>query len=143
MIRFASLPLLLLTAAAQPPAPTDLSVATEGLRNGRGVVHFCLTKAASRFLDCQKDPRSARLTVPASQARQVAFHGVTPGNYALLAFHDENRNARLDMTLGIPREGFAFSNNPTIRMRAPTYAEVRFDLQPGGASQAIRFRYVL
>ncbi|HVF83128.1 MAG TPA: DUF2141 domain-containing protein [Sphingomicrobium sp.] len=136
--------LLLLTAATQPaPSSTDLSVATQGLRNTRGVVHFCLTKAASRFMDCQKDPGSARLTVPAAQASRVAFHQVAAGTYALIAFHDENGNAKLDMTLGIPREGFAFSNNPTIRMRAPTYAEVKFDLLPGASTQAIRFRYVL
>jgi uncharacterized protein (DUF2141 family) len=143
MIRLAALPLLLLTGAAQPLASSDLAVATQGLRNSKGVVHFCLTKAASRFLDCQKDPRSAQLTVPAGKAAQVAFHNLAPGQYALLAFHDENANTRLDMMLGIPREGFAFSNNPVIRMRAPTYAEVRFDLQPGTASQAIRFKYVL
>ena len=143
MIRLAALPLLLLTAAAQPSASSDLAVAIQGLRNTKGVVHFCLTKAASRFLDCQKDPHSTRLTVPASKANQVAFHGLAPGQYALLAFHDENANTRLDMMLGIPREGFAFSNNPTIRMRAPTYAEVRFVLQPGTVSQEIRFKYVL
>lgn len=130
--------------AAQPgPATGDLSVAISGLRNAKGVVHFCLTQAASRFLDCQKDPYSARLTVPATHAGKVAFHQLAPGTYALLAFHDENRNDRLDMTFGIPREGFAFSNNPVIRMRAPTYQQVRFMLSPGASSQSIRFKYVL
>lgn len=146
MNRLAALGLSLLTAAAPlsaAPGPSELAVATAGLRNAKGVVHFCLTRAASRFLDCQKDPHSARLTVAAAHAGRVAFRDLMPGTYALLAFHDENGNEKLDMTLGIPREGFAFSNNPTIRMRAPTFAEVQFNLAPGGASQAIRFKYVL
>jgi uncharacterized protein (DUF2141 family) len=133
-----------LAAAAPPAAPAgELTVATQGLRNGKGVVHFCLTQVASRFLDCQKDPRSAHLTVAAVKASRVTFRDVAPGAYALVAFHDENANAKLDMTLRIPREGFAFSNNPTIRMRPPTYQEVRFALPTGGSSQTIRFKYIL
>jgi uncharacterized protein (DUF2141 family) len=141
----AALSLLLVTAASQPAtqASAELSVSVEGLRNAKGVVHFCLTQAASRFLDCQKDPRASKMTLPAARAGHLSFQDVGPGSYALLAFHDENRNNKLDMMLGIPREGFGFSNNPTIRMRAPTYQEVRFTMPSGRLSQTIRFKYVL
>jgi uncharacterized protein (DUF2141 family) len=144
MTRLAALAFVVLTAAAQPAPPSsELAVTSQGIRSGKGVVHFCLTQVASRFIDCQKDPRSARVTVPAVNAGRIAFHDLAPGTYALSAFHDENGNQKLDMTFGIPREGFAFSNNPVIRMRAPTSAEVRFTLAPGLGNQDIRFKYVL
>ena len=52
--------------------------------------------------------------------------GITPGTYAIAVFHDENSNGRLDTMLGIPREGFGFSNNPPLRPRAPRFSECSF-----------------
>ncbi len=45
-----------------------------------------------------------------------------PGDYAVAAIHDENRNAKLDRNLiGIPKEGFGFANNPPVRWSAPAF----------------------
>ena len=45
--------------------------------------------------------------------------------HCLPAFHDRNNNGRLDKSMGIPREGFAFSRNPPLRMRPATFDEAR------------------
>lgn len=131
-------------AGASPPArDADLAVDLSGVRNARGVVHLCLTAQASRFLKCKEDRSAVALTVPAGKAQHLTLGHVKPGTYALLIVHDENSNGKLDMTMGIPREGFGFSNNPAIRMRAPTFEEVRFAVRPGSQVQAVRLRYVL
>jgi uncharacterized protein (DUF2141 family) len=128
---------------AQTPQPTaELKVTLEGLRSSRGVVRLCLTQATTRFLEC-KDKAAAMLNVPAGQAANLALPRLKPGNYALLVIHDENGNGKLDMAFGIPREGFGFSNNPTIHMRAPKAQEVRFALAPGKSAQTIRMHYIL
>lgn len=58
----------------------------------------------------------------------VSFQNVGPGAYAVAAFHDENDNGRLDTFLGLPREGFGYSQNPPIRPRASRFAECEFTL---------------
>jgi uncharacterized protein (DUF2141 family) len=44
--------------------------------------------------------------------QSVVFTNLTPGTYAVIVFHDENDNGKLDKTaLGMPIEAFAISNN--------------------------------
>src|SRR6476469_4434165 len=124
------------TALAQPVS--DLTVQLQGLRNAKGVVHVCLTRDAQRFLDCQKVPGSVGRTLAAGQAARIHLGRVPSGPYALLVIPDENGNGKLDMTFGIPREGFGFSNNPAMRPRPPRWDEIRFDLAPGVVTQTIR-----
>lgn len=121
----------------------DVTVQLTGLRNAKGMVHVCLTSNQARFLDCQKVGGSIGKSLPAGQASRIGLGKAAPGTYALLVIHDENGNGKLDMMLGMPREGFGFSNNPSMKPRAPRWDEVRFELKPGPSAQAIRVRYVL
>ena len=42
----------------------------------------------------------------------VVFENLKPGKYAVSVLHDANKNKDLDKNkLGIPKEGFGFSNN--------------------------------
>lgn len=135
---------LLLTGAQAPePAGNELSVQLTGLRNAKGTVHLCLTSSATRFLRCQDDGAALARSVPAEHAHSLDLGKVRPGTYALLIVHDENGNGKLDMTMGIPREGFGFSNNPAMRPRAPKWEEIRFAMPGGALRQQVRMRYVL
>ena len=72
------------------------------------------------------------------------MQGVPPGRYAAQAFHDENRNGKVDRVLfGIPKEGIGFSNDVKIRLSAPKFDDAAFTV--GGAPEMIHFslRYFL
>ena len=129
--------------AASSPGNSQLSVDLTGLRSAKGQVHLCLTSQAARFLRCKDDKEAVAMTVPAAKAGHLTLGPVRPGTYALLVVHDENGNGKLDMIMGIPREGFGFSNNPKIHMRAPRFDEVRFAVHPGAQTQSVRLRYIL
>ena len=131
-----------LSNAAQMPQQGVLDVEVHGVRNARGVVHACLSRSPRHFPDCRADPAALRQTVPAA-ARAMRFPGVAPGRYALTLFHDENSNQRLDTLMGIPREGFGFSRNPTIRFGAPRFEQVSIELGGGVTRQSIRMQYLL
>ncbi len=133
--------LLLLTLAAAAPA-ADLDVRLERLRSQKGVVHLCLTRNPAHFPDCGKDPRAVKRTVPGGTG-SIRFAGLEPGGYALSAFHDENRNERLDTFLAIPREGFGFSRNPVIRFGPPRFDQVRVEIGSGFSRQTLRMQYLL
>ena len=66
----------------------------------------------------------------------------TPGVYALAVYHDENNNHHFDRSLiGLPLEGYGFSNNASIFMGPPSFASVRFPVRPGDNRITIRLRY--
>lgn len=141
-IPFALAAFSFLTAAA-PPAHGDLVVRVENLRSAKGVVQLCVTANPGKFPDCKADPEARRASVAASAAAIVRFHGLSPGNYAISAIHDENANGKLDKLAMMPREGFGFSKNPPIRFGPPKFREARFTLPAGGGQQEVRMRYLL
>lgn len=60
----------------------------------------------------------------------VVFEDVSPGDYAISTFHDENDNNKLDTNfLGIPNEPYGFSNNATGTFGPPSFekAKVKID----------------
>ncbi len=126
-----------------PRAGADLQVQLSGVRSAKGVVHLCLSPSPGRFLDCKADPNAVARTLAAGSAGRIDLGPIKAGTYALLVVHDENRNGKLDMMMGIPREGFGFSNNPSMKPRAPKWEEIRFTMPANATVQQIRVRYVL
>lgn len=98
-----------------------------GLRDARGVVHLCLTREPKGFPDC-KAPGAFHASIRASLGPlHYDFRSVPVGVYAVSAIHDANNDGKLNTTFGIPTEGFAFSRNPPMKMRAPHFDEASFD----------------
>jgi len=55
------------------------------------------------------------------------FENIPPGTYALAVIHDENMNGKLDTKfLGIPREGYGFSNDVTALLGTPSFSAASF-----------------
>ena len=51
------------------------------------------------------------------------------GQYAVAVFHDANSNKKLDTNMiGIPKEGFGFSNNPKSSFGPPGFDKAQFSL---------------
>jgi len=132
--------LLALVAAGAPTA--DIEISIEKLRNRKGVLHLCLTREPAHFPDCKQDPRAVTRSAPAT-AGPIRITGLAPGGYAVAIFHDENRNRKLDVLIGIPREGFGFSRNPVVRFGAPKFRQVRIDLRAGFTRETVRMQYLL
>ena len=61
-----------------------------------------------------------------SQAR-CDFEDIPPGTYAMVVIHDANMNGKLDTNwLGIPTEGYGFSNDAKGLVGAPTFSAASF-----------------
>ncbi len=55
------------------------------------------------------------------------FKNIPNGTYAISALHDENENQELDKNfLGMPKEGYGFSNNIRPTFRAANFDESKF-----------------
>jgi len=137
----AVLPILVITCGNA--AGDELALEIGGFRNAKGAAHLCLTSNPAYFPDCGRDPQAVKRTVTVKGLGTVRIHGIKPGRYALSVIHDENGNGKLDTWLGIPREGFGFSRNPTVRFGPPRFDRVRFDLGSGFTRQTVRMQYLL
>jgi uncharacterized protein (DUF2141 family) len=130
-------PLLLVGAA-----PVGmLAVQVTNVRNAKGVVHVDLCPQA-QFL---KDGCPLKGDAPArTGTTTVLVTGVPPGRYAAQAFHDENRNGKVDRALlGIPKEGIGFSRDAPIRMSPPKWADAVFDFAGPRQTITLKARYML
>jgi uncharacterized protein (DUF2141 family) len=68
----------------------------------------------------------ARPALRANTARRsaVVLTNLDPGQYAIILFHDENGNGKLDKNaLGVPTEPYGFSNNVRGFLGPPSFEE--------------------
>jgi uncharacterized protein (DUF2141 family) len=123
-------------------APGSLDAGLQGFRSEKGNVLACLTTHAEKFPNCQDDPNARRMTVATRMAGSLKFEGLPSGTYALALIHDENGNGKLDTVMGIPREGFGFSNNPAIRFGPPSFKSAGVLIASGVTDETIRIKYL-
>ncbi len=70
------------------------------------------------------------------------FEEIPRGTYALAVFHDENMNGKLDTNwLGIPTEGYGFSNDVKALKGAPSFSACRFQYDGGTLDMTISLHY--
>ncbi len=61
---------------------------------------------------------------------EILIDSLNSGTYSIRYFHDENSNDKLDTNwLGLPTEGYGFSNNASARFGAPSIQDREFELK--------------
>jgi len=71
----------------------------------------------------------------------LIFENIPAGEYALSAYHDANTNGELDKNLiGIPKEGFGFSNDAMGTFGPPDFKQASFAWN-GGQVMNLALRY--
>jgi uncharacterized protein (DUF2141 family) len=111
--------------SAQDTSGCALRIHVDGLRNSTGVVGAAIFKSADGWPEDMSKSFRHWPTPIGSGAREdtAVMENLPPGDYGVVAIHDENRNQKLDRNfLGIPKEGFGFANNPHVRLSAPPFS---------------------
>ncbi len=126
MIKIIAMTLLLLTTAS---GKYNLTVEVDNVDPGKGTVYLAFYDNKKDFLD--HDNTTFFKAVKAdSKVINVTIPNVKKGWWAMAVLQDENGNKEMDYNfLGVPKENFGFSNNPTIFMAEPSYDECKFYLQ--------------
>jgi uncharacterized protein (DUF2141 family) len=114
-----------------------------GIRNSAGAVACALFESPEGFPTefLRFATRIMVMRVRDTQAR-CDFADIAPGKYALAVIHDENRNGKLDANwLGIPAEGYGFSNDARAALAAPSFSAASFAYDGGNLGLTIRLNY--
>lgn len=131
-------------AVASTPTPCPgIHVQVLGIRNSIGTVACALFESPDGFPT--EFLRSATnvmvIKIRKAQAR-CAFEDIPPGTYAIAAIHDENMNGELDTNwLGVPKEGYGFSNDAKASFGAPSFSAASFRYDGGERDLTIRLHY--
>jgi uncharacterized protein (DUF2141 family) len=129
-------------AVAAERAPRgELQVKVTGFRSDSGDLAIALFGSESDYQQQSNAVRSAWLSVDGEQV-EWTVSGLPAGEYAVIAYHDENGNRELDFrVLGIPREPVGVSNNARGVFGPPRFNAAKFSVRDGEiARQSIRLR---
>lgn len=131
----------LLTASALGPAhalaqTASVTVTVEDVRDG-GLMDIALYDSEAGW-DGTGPVASRRIEIENGVATAV-FENLEAGEYAVRLYHDENGDDVFNMNvMGIPTEGYGFSNNPFPRFRGARHDEAVFTVEDGeSVSQTI------
>ena len=126
--------LLLPSAALAAP----VTVAIRGVASGKGQIYASLCTRAEFLQKC-----ALQQATPAKRGGVILkFPRVQPGHYALMVYHDENRNRTLDRGLfGIPTEGTGFGRDAVGRRGPPKFEDAVQHVPASGFATQLKLRY--
>jgi uncharacterized protein (DUF2141 family) len=124
---------------SQDKAKTMVQLEITGIKNSTGFIQIAVFKSDTDF---DKDIFIKVIAVPASSEVQVSIPNLEVGRYAIAVYHDENKNQKLDKNfVGIPKEGYGFSNNAVGKLGPPKFSESSFSLDTQLKKLSIRMIY--
>jgi uncharacterized protein (DUF2141 family) len=125
MKRFAVLIAWLVLCFPLTGQAVDLQIQVVGLRSARGEVHLGIFDQPAAF---PQGERLAGTKVKVGSGPVTAvFTNLQPGTYAVSLYHDENSNGRFDKNfLGLPQEGYGFSNDARPGLGPPSFKKASF-----------------
>ena len=121
----------------------DLTIEINGLDDQTGNVCLTLFDGSRGFpSDAQRAVKAECMAI-SELPFQITFDDLAYGSYAVAAYHDSNADAQLNQgVLGIPTEGFAFSNDAPVNMGPASFQDAVFVLSQQNANIQMQMRYL-
>jgi len=127
-------------AAYAAQGQSTLEVTVLNVKDTTGTIRVGIFRNEDTFL---KEAFLGKVVQAAKGNITVVFEGVPDGTYALSVIHDENRNGEIDSNLiGIPKEGFAFSNDAMGMFGPPSFEKSGFALKKEAKKMKVTMRYM-
>lgn len=132
------------TPAARAETPADrIVVRVTGLRSDSGSVRCSLYDDAEGFPEGQKHVVARSRALPSGKGATCTFAAPGRGKrYAVVIHHDENDDGKFQRNaLGMPLEGYGFSNNVRPVVAAPSFEACAFTFKSGEHELGVTARY--
>jgi uncharacterized protein (DUF2141 family) len=139
-MRRLALGFLLSVLWALSAAAAELTVTVDGIRNAKGDLRLSVYASPQEWPD--HSTRDHDQVQPAKMGRVTFKFDLPPSTYAINGFHDEDADGKFKTSLiGLPEEGYLFSNNVRPKLSAPSFKSASFTLPPEGAAISISMHY--
>lgn len=141
LVSFLTAAALVTIAGASEPEIGTIRLEVSGVEAGKGAVRAALYSSKETYMREALASQSA--TVEQSDTVIIEFEELTPGEYAITLYYDENDNGKLDTGLfRIPKEKVAFSNNAWRRFGPAKWKDARFKLEDGVMTLSIALKRI-
>lgn len=120
----------------------DTAVKITGIRSNKGAVIISVYKDQESY---RKEQPFKKMSFEKKNIRNGSLQlmlYLQPGVYGITLIDDENSNGKIDKNLiGMPKEGFGFSNFNLEKMQKPSFDDFRVDLN-GNQGISVRVKYM-
>ena len=128
-MRYPALLIGLLGFIVMANAQNSLEVKIDNIKSDKGDILIGLYDDGHNF---PRKTSDGRVVKASKDGVIVAFHDLKPGPYAISVLHDENSNKDMDQNkIGLPKEGYGFSNNARASFGPPSFDKAKILLFPG------------
>ena len=137
---------LLVTLASTPVAGADAGARVvfevHRLRSDRGVVRGALFASSDGWTERGREIATCEGEIHGGVA-SCDLGALPPGRYAFAFLHDEDDDGELDRDrIGIPSEGFGFSNDASPQLGPPSFQTASFEHERA-STRVVHARYGL
>ncbi len=141
-LALASVLAVLAGCAHAMPAPQQttgahtLTLRVEGVRSADGQLRAELLGRAEGETTHRRVTFAVQDAVPGTNT--IRFPNLPAGDYAVQLYHDENGNGEVDMNVvGIPQEGYGFSNVPVVQGGIPPFDRMKVSVTADASATAV------
>ncbi len=115
--------LLIFSTAFYANAQHKLTINIDGLEHDKGYVIVALLDSNAKEISYKKEKiTDGKCT--------VIFDDLKSGTYGFKYCHDENSDNIFNTNfIGMPKEGFGFSNNAKVKMKEPPFSATTFKIE--------------
>jgi uncharacterized protein (DUF2141 family) len=122
----------------------DIIIEMTELRNLKGKLSIVLFNSSDGFPEDDKKAYKWQIIDLANSEAVFHFKDLPYGEYAYAILHDEDEDGEMNKNiLGIPKEGFGFSNNYRPRVKNPSFEDASFQLKTSNVRHVIEMVYYL
>ena len=117
---------LLVASATTFTYGQELKIIIKNVKGEEGMVRLALYNSDDHFM--KKELKGVEVKSTGGEAVAI-FKDIAPGRYAISVMHDANDNKELDSNfMGIPKEGFGFSNDAMGMFGPPDFKKASFEM---------------
>lgn len=126
MIKFLSLFSVLFISLSIFAQSYTVEFKIKNVKNNKGYISAGLYNQADAFPEEDGAFKGKKVKAEKDYVK-IKFENLPSGNYALAVLHDENNNEEMDTNIiGIPKEGYCFSQNAKAKFGAPSFDKAKF-----------------
>ncbi len=142
--RFIALILCILTCISFTAPTGTVTVEVTNLRSNNGYVLVSLYDTPEAFpKNAERAVGKGKVKITGGKAT-ISFNNLPQGRYASAILHDENNNLKMDLnSVGLPQEGYGFSNNAKGFLGPPSFSKAAFTLDGPVKNISIKASYFM
>lgn len=136
--------LFIMTSSSQAQTQTQTTqIAITDIRSGNGQILLNVFKDQGTYDDNKPMKTLSFDKKGLIDGKLVVPCPLEPGVYGITMVDDENSNGKIDKNLmGMPKEGFGFSNFFMTKMKKPAFDDFKVDLSSANAAVVIKVKYM-